>query len=171
MNRRACAYALCDWTFVPKRSNVLYCCPEHKAAAAADRRRNSPGPRQHNPHPAQRTCASPGCSNVLRPVRGIRYCHECRPEFTPDFLRRHFVITPDYQLRRRSDGKLAGWPDNDGAYQVSITHRGRKFMTKRARVIYTIDRERQPLGSVEHLNGDLLDDRPENLRDNAERTG
>ena len=83
---------------------------------------------------------------------------------TPTFEQIHaaFDYVPETgQLRRKSNGRIAGTIQTDGYRQVSI--RGRLLLAHR--VIWFMHHGKWPVHMIDHINGERDDNRIENLRD------
>lgn len=81
---------------------------------------------------------------------------------TVEQLRKEFDYVPETgQLRRKSNGRIAGSTQTDGYRQVSID--GRLFLMHR--IIWFMHHDTWPEFAIDHINGDRTDNRIENLRD------
>jgi hypothetical protein len=85
-----------------------------------------------------------------------------------DFLQENFEVDAEHgkiirktKSKQRMPGSFAGTRMLDGYYQMGIL--GKRYLVHR--VIYYMTTGKDPFGyHVDHINGDVSDNRPENLR-------
>lgn len=115
-----------------------------------------------HPGPCDPVYEDDGEPDFISPAT-LNYLFRFEPD-TGNFIRR---FTQGNKLAGTAAGTMKPSRHKKAGYEYSkycLIHIGKRFY-KRSRLVFLLVHGRWPTGVIDHINGDTMDDRPENLRE------